>query len=287
MTLILRKTKLRSMVQMMLAGALTIGCASAQDLAYEKHVKDIRAEQTQKVIEASPLCRLAMETSKYDPEKSASENASNQHEIDLATLEPDMESLMEKSDEVVVGNFHDITSAISPSGKYAIYYLDITVLHSWKGAHKVGDILTFGIPHGGIRCPQSVRGRTTYFWTGTNGWFWDTHHTPLIVFLRHSRGRETQLIAGYRLTGGDGLQGMFPVQVGLHSDGGLDCDVFRGGNAEKCIALLEENNGTISATYYTDELSKKYDGMRLSSFLKEVQSAADSLGYTAQTESRR
>jgi hypothetical protein len=50
---------------------------------------------------------------------------------------------------------------------------------------------------------------------------------------------------------------------------------------EKCNAFLENGQFSVSVPYRLDPLFKKYNGMPLSNFLKEVQATADSLGYAA------
>jgi hypothetical protein len=49
------------------------------------------------------------------------------------------------------------------------------------------------------------------------------------------------------------------------------------GGAAKCIAELVASAETVKIPYGLDPLHKRYDTMRVSSFLIEVQSVADSL----------
>jgi hypothetical protein len=56
-----------------------------------------------------------------------------------------------------------------------------------------------------------------------------------------------------------------------------DCLGVLPGGAAKCIAELVASAETVKIPYGLDPLHKRYDTMRVSSFLIEVQSVADSL----------
>jgi hypothetical protein len=123
---------------------LTAGYVQAQEAATEKHVKDIQAEQTHDMVVATALCQQI---------RASGHGELQEPVVDPATLETDLSALMRKSDEVVlVGPFRNQMSALSPSGAQAVSYYDVRVLRSWKGSHKVGDLLTFVLPFGAVNC---------------------------------------------------------------------------------------------------------------------------------------
>jgi len=257
--------------------ATAIGCGLAQEAAPEKHVKDIRAEQTQEMISASPLCQRV---------RTDGHGYMHKREVDPATLEKDLTALMQKSDEVVLASiFRTQTRALSPSGEEVIEYFDVKVLRTWKGSHKVGDLLTFAMPWGAVYCgigPVPIRGAgNASAFTMTGGFDWETirYAGPYVLFLRHSRGDETQLLPGLRLTGGDGMQGLFVVKYGYSRE----CTGVWPDSVAKCSSILEASPETVAVRYRRDPLKKMYEGMPVPSFLNEVQALADSLGYPSQT----
>ena len=91
-------------------------------------------------------------------------------------------------------------------------YYDVTVLPTWKGWHKVGDLLSFALPGGAVRCgmvppeygpDDSAAVRPNFDWGDAAG-------GPYVLLLHESRGDETQVTPGLRRAGSDGTQG------GLH-----------------------------------------------------------------------
>ena len=89
---------------------------------------------------------------------------------------------------------------------------------------------------------------------------------------------------GLRLTGGNGLQGLFAVHSHYvpHSDYYTDCRGDFPGSVEKCNARLEQSQETVKLAYRSDPLKTKYEGMPIPAFLKEVKIVADSLGDSGQ-----
>ena len=241
--------------------------AFAQQPAPEKHVRDIRAEQPWEKINSSAVC---------DKVRAADHPFIRRIEVDPATLEPDLTALMLKSDEVILASIQtDEIDTLAPSGEDGVEYYDVKVLRSWKGAHKVGDTLTYALPRGFITC-GSVPGHdqpsmTVLTQTGAGDWWHTRALGPYVLFLRQSRGEETKLTAGLRLTGGSGLQGLFAL--GMNYD--RDCAAVPPGEAEKCVAGLDTTRETVKVEYERDPLKKKYHGMPVPQFLKEVQSVAD------------
>jgi hypothetical protein len=109
--------------------------------------------------------------------------------------------------------FRDNVPAVSPSGKQAMSYYDVTVLPIWKGSDKVGDLLTFALPGGGVRCgmvppeygpDDSAAAPSNFDWGDAAG-------GPYVLLLHESRGDETQVTPGLRRAGGDGTQGLFAL----------------------------------------------------------------------------
>jgi hypothetical protein len=292
------KTMMRDVLRVILIPAVAACCGFGQEAAPEKHVWEIKTEQPREVILASPLCQRVR----------AKPNSAGTHErrVDAATLETDLSSLMAKSDEVVLASEHDDTLAISPSGEDAVRYADVVIFRIWKGSHKVGDTLTIGVPGGAISCYSEPYERDQdfaissssqvrpYFYTdmvppgklynpGNTAFFFG----PTVLFLRHSRGNETQLVEGLRLTGGDGTQGMYGVSFSPTSKEYRSCDgraVAAPGKQRDfshCNEILGATQLPIIFGSNFDPLYKKYDGMPFSSFIEKVQSVADLLGSSA------
>lgn len=245
----------------------------AQQGEPDKHVKDIRAGQPQQFIAASSLCkRVELGVHGYV----------HRREIDPGTLETDLYNLMWKSDDVILAsNFTDELDALAPSGEDAVEYYDVKVLRTFKGSHKAGDLVTYTLPMGGVYCgPKPLQGSAAnsgaVTLTGGSEWGRSRFQGPFVLFLRRSRGEETKLMPGLRLTGGDGLQGLFALRDHYDRDNYTDCLGMLPDGAAKCTAKLEASVDTVKIPYGPDPLHKGYDTMRVSQFLSEVQSVADS-----------
>jgi hypothetical protein len=251
---------------------VALGCGLMQASASEKHVEDVKAEQTPDMIAASALCRHLLEPGHHH-------DADTAPNVDPAMLEADLSSLMLKSDEVVLGGRYGnpvdtYASVLSPSGDQAISYLDVRVLRTWKGSHKVGDLLTFAMPFGGVSCEANRTGPVVGVATRTGGWT-DFEgigsEGPYVLFLRHSRGDETQIMPELRLTGGSGLQGLFVLTSPLR----VDCTAISSKYRKRCNDQLIASLAPVKIQYRRDPLKKKYNGMPASVFLREIQSLAD------------
>ena len=186
---------------------------------------------------------------------------------------------------ILASNFTDEIDALAPSAEDAIEYYVVKVLRTFKGSHKVGDLVTYTLPRGGVYFgPKPLQGSAVNSGavtsTGGSDWGKTSFQGPFVLFLRRCRGEETELAPGLRLAGGDGLQGLFALRH--HCDrvnytNYTDCLGVLPGGAAKCIAELEASAETVKIPYGLDPLRKRYDPMRVSSFLIEVQSVADSL----------
>ncbi len=276
------KTVISEIVYVGLFFAMAMGRGLAPQTPPEKHANDIRKEQPQTVIAASPLCQRTM----------ANPQGPNMHKysVDRSTLAPDLESLMEKSDDVILTTAPaDGYEAIAPSGDDVIDYMDVKVMRVWKGSHKAGDTVTFAIPEAIVDCsPRPTWTSDPLFstYTGLGYWTLSGINESFILFLRHSQGSETQLTPGLRMAGGSGLQGIYPVQFPIFSPliKESHCQNNISGNkypedAKLCMDFLESSDMPIAVPLTFDPLFKEYNEMPISEFLKEMQDAADSLGY--------
>jgi len=267
-------------IPIVVAGAVAL----AQEKTPDKHVQEISAEQTQDMIVASPLCQQV----RKDGKKKVTV-----HELDPVTLEPDLSSLMQKSDDVVlVGGGTRRADVISPNGTDVVAYEDARVLRVWKGSHEVGDVITFAIPRGRVFCEAGLPTGPGPFLTAETTvrlpdfeWF---PNGPVVLFLRRSQGDEAQTTPGLRLTGGGGFQGMYGIRKG--SAPGEVCYKarYRGlvDDVAKCTAFVSASREPVSFCCRFDPLTKKFEGMPFHDLLKKVQAAADSLG-TGQAENAK
>lgn len=180
---------------------------------------------------------------------------------------------------ILASVFRDNVPAVSPSGKQAMSYYGVTVLPTWKGSHKVGDLLTFALPGGAVRCgmvppeygpDDSAAVPPNFDWGDAAG-------EPYVLLLHESRGDQTQITPGLRRAGSDGTQGLFALPATYDyrdkydRERHTDCSaVFSGG--ANCIAALDQSQETVKIRYRLDPLKTKYEGMPVPDFLKEVQS---------------
>jgi rRNA maturation protein Nop10 len=114
---------------------------------------------------------------------------------------------------ILASVFRDNVPAVSPSGKQAMSYYDVTVLPTWKGWHKVGDLLSFALPGGAVRRgmvppeygpDDSAAVAPDFDWGDAAG-------GPYVLLLHESRGNETQVTPGLKRAGSDGTQGRFAL----------------------------------------------------------------------------
>jgi hypothetical protein len=187
--------QVQRIIRVSLIVAATAGYAFGQQPAPEKHVADIEKEQTQAVIAASPLCQQAISN---PPEANI-----HKYSIDRSTLAPDLKSLMEQSDEVILTAMPSSSiQAIAPSGNDVVAYIDVKVLRSWKGSHKPGDKVTFtGLTASSINCspePRLNTGPRVTTLVGAGYVDGGQMKEANILFLRHAQGSETLLTPGLR-----------------------------------------------------------------------------------------
>jgi hypothetical protein len=97
-----------------------------------------------------------------------------------------------------------------------------------------------------------------------------------VLFLRHAQGDEAQLVQGLLPAAGEGVQGIFWVQVPYPTYPGSEryCADVLHGSVQHCDSLLETSKSPVEVPYALDPLAKRYRGMPFSDFLREVQSVA-------------
>lgn len=305
------KTMMRSVAGLMLVVAATAGCGLAQDAAPEMHVKEIVATQTPEVMAASPFCQL--ESDLYHP------YVMKIRPVNQKTLSSDLASLMEESEEVLlISPAFPVSDVLSPSGDNIFRYFDAKVLRVWKGSQKIGDTVTVALPTplrtlypapahrpGHDAPPNQVqifeRGMSSIVKCSVQAEYQPLYVThqgdrdwkgigrgPYVAFLRKSHEEDkVQIGPGFRLTGGDGLQGLYalnqpPGQENPQCTAVAMTPAKSSANADnmnKCLAAMEASGNFISSGYINDPFLVKYGAMPVASFLKEVQATADSLGY--------
>lgn len=309
----------RNAVRLMLIAGIVTGFGLAQETTPEKHAKDIEAEQTQDVMAASQVCQQSGEDKPY---------VYKIRPVDPKNLAQDMAGLMEMSDEVLLARLTPgNTDTFSPAGDDVFEYRDLQVLRGWKGSLKAGDIVTIVLPvslrmwHPGApayvevaerefefpsqsthKCPwQTINGKPLVIdIKGVRDWQ-GAGHDPYVLFLRKSTQEDAvQIAPGFRLAGGDGLQGMYALSnsetEGIRNCGFQTPAFFStsSGNGPDCIASLEANQRPVFTGYRPasggltgDPILKKYGAISVSRFLKEVQATAESLGYATQANATK
>lgn len=285
------KTIMRNLTGATLVAVAALGMGRPQGAAQEIRLSDIRAQQPPETIYASALCQRARESERgwvIQPYK-----------VDPKTFVQDLNSLMEMSDEVILGGLIGGAVVLSPSGQSVTTYDAVRVIRGWKGSHHVGDVLTFGMPFGTLPCePASPHEFTRRFEVSPDDigippslGLPETDSFAYLLFLRKSKGDETNLVQGLRPAAGEGLQGIFliPVHVPVPPNVYAEdyCLGLQGVKVQHCNAVLQTSQSPVVVPYAHDPLVKKYSGMPASGFLHEVQSAAAGQGFAGNTSSKR
>jgi hypothetical protein len=105
-------------------------------------------------------------------------------------------------------------TVISSSGESTATYDEVRVIRSWKGPHHAGDVLTFGRPGGLVDCKPGPDDSTFAVLPGGKNLDAPFHGSFVyVLFLKHAQGDETQLVQGLLPAAGEGVQGIFWVQV--------------------------------------------------------------------------
>jgi len=255
----------------MLATVAVLRTGWPQSPAPELRLSDIRAQHPAESIYASYPCQRAREVPQGNMEH---------FPVYPKTFVPDLKSLLERSDEVILAAQIDGFTAISPDGKSTATYQEVRVIHSWKGPHPAGSILTVGEPGGLVECSPN-RGESL-FSAVPKGKFLNglaKEYAVQVLFLRHAQGEETQLVQGLLPAGGRGLQGRFDIYV-PHNPSAADrrCwGVLEGtGSIQDCYSYLRSLTSPVMILYGFDPLAAKYYGKPASGFIEEIEAEADS-----------
>jgi hypothetical protein len=266
----------------LLVAAAALGTGAPQSTTQDLRLSDIRAQQPKETIFASELCQRAREDSQGWVIKT--------HAIDPKTLVQDLNTLMERSDEVILAGMLDYAVVPSPSGERPATYSEVKIVRSWKGPHRAGDVLTYGVPFGSLPCEQSPPSSPTPRFDFVPADFGVTASPPYayLLFLRQSKGNETQLVQGLRLAAGEGVQGIFMIQVPapLPTDTERYCNGSRKWNVGHCNSYVETSQSPVLFPYAHDPLAKRYGGMSASDFLREVRSVATAEGLKEMSSSK-
>ena len=253
--------------------AAVLATGQEQSASKELRVDDMMAQQPRKAIVASAPCRRAWESPEHHITQSRA--------TDPQTLFHDLGSLMENSEEVVLaGRTYSHSWVLSPSSESVATYFDVKVIRTWKGSHNVGDVLTFGIPMGTVHCGETESHHSVSFSTmdGTSDLKGYGYVGPYVLFLRKAQGKEAQLVQGLFPAGGEGLQGMYPIQLPPTSEESRRCNGVLPGHLEWCDSFLDTSQSPIIVPYVHDPLAKQYEGMSMSEFLHEVRAVATEQG---------
>ena len=294
-----------------LLSAAAFGTARPQNATQEVSLNEIKAQQRPETIYASAPCQLVRENARNFPSTFPLKGSIFQrYKIDPKTLIQDLNTLMDMSDEVVLGGSLGGVWAPSPSGQGATTYIEVSVITSFKGSRHTGDTLTFGLPGGTLLCEPDdfVRVPTRFDFYPEDSEalrfgtmpieFKDpnpaTDSFAYLLFLRPSQGNEIKSVKGLRPVAGEGVQGIFllPINVRVsHPPNVVYAEDFCFGlggqaNVPRCKAILEASQSPVVVPYAHDPLAKKYGGMPTSQFLREVQSMASGQGVAEKSSLR-
>jgi hypothetical protein len=268
------KTIMRNLTGAMLVAAAALGMGRPQGAAQEISLSDIRARQPQETIYASAPCQRARKTPQ--------DHILQKYAINPRTFVHELNTLMEKSDEVILAGTLDTATVISPSGESTATYDEVRVIRSWKGPHHAGDVLTFGRPGGHVHCkpePFDEPFDSTFDVMPGGNNLDDAFGGSFVyvLFLKHAEGDEAQLVQGLLPAAGEGVQGIFWVHVPTptYSDVERYCAGVRlHESVQHCDSYLETSKSPVTVPYAINPLAKRYRGMPFSDFLQEMQSLA-------------
>jgi hypothetical protein len=175
-----------------------------------------------------------------------------------------LDAVIQDSDEVALAGVTYISAhTLSPAGDSAVSYYEAKVIRSWKGSHKVGDAILFGVPAGTVRCGETESHESISFSTmvGSAEWKNNIMGNPLVLFLRQPRGSDTQRVHGLIPRAGAGLQGVLAIQFDSTDEAGNKCTGDTPGTLQWCDSHLQVSQKRVLVPYALDPLAKKYDGM--------------------------
>jgi hypothetical protein len=254
---------------------VAITCALSlrgQQVTAELHVNDIRASQPDKFISASQPCQSATHAG-------IKKLYLNSYIVEQESYLQTMSELYSISDEVILAEFKSSVNAIAPDSRNVIKYIDSYVISSWKGTHAAGSIITITIPDGSVNCDNSVKVNTNtpFAMTSARGGEWQGEGSgPYLLFLKQSSSQESQILPGYRLAGGDGLQGLFGLES--RSKAVWSCHQFTlepsTTLADNCVNDYKQSDLIIRVPNNFDPLKKIYAGHPVLQLLKDVEAAS-------------
>jgi hypothetical protein len=266
------RTILRNLAGSLLVAAAALGTGQPQSATQEIRPRDFRAQQPKEVVSESAPCQRAREAPRG--------RISQDYVIDPSSLVPDLKTLVDMSDDVILAGVLDRATVLSPSGESTATYLEVRVIRRWKGSHHAGDTLTFGLPIGAVGCELTPQLDGSRFEVTPENNFGFSAPKPLpliyVLFVRKSRGNESQFVQGLRLTAGDGLQGIFGIEVpgSTNEEPVTDCDGGQKWSWQRCDGYVKTSQSPVLNPNSRDPLAKTYRGMPAAEFLQVVQSVA-------------
>jgi hypothetical protein len=276
------KTIMQKLAAAAFVTAAALGIAQTDGDTKELRAKDIKEQMPEAALHTSAPCLQA----KASPDL----RVTRYTKIDPGTLVPNLSTLIQQSDEVVLAGTSIFPyRALSPSGERVIEYYDVKVMRSWKGSHQVGETLTFGVPYGGLYCGSTEANHLIEFDTvppiGTWANIYDG--VPHFLFLRKPQGDETELVQTLIPAGGEGLQGVFSIWLSPTSEAARNCNGELPGALEWCDSYMETSLDQVRLPYNPDPLKKKYDGVTVSKFLRIVNDLAAHQGLEEKSTTNR
>jgi hypothetical protein len=285
------KAIMRCLVGVAVAAAALPGTARAQSASSKPSLSDIRAQWPQETIFASALCQRALDDTGAGPGPYTHTQKgwiTQQYKVDPKTFVPDLNTLMEKSDEVILAGLDGNGAVLlSPSGKSVATYNEVRVVRSWKGPHHAGDTLVFGVPAGSLPCETTTPGIFTRRFDVEGPYL--SRPNLFVLFLRQTKGEETKLVQGLFPAAGEGVQGIFQIPVPVPPDISAEdyCAGIGDVNVKNCDALMQTSQSPVMVFPYADDpLVKKYSGLPASDFLQEIQSVAAAQGLAEEPSQR-
>ena len=178
---------------------MELTCFSKPAGSHELSLSDIRAQWPQETIFASTLCQRALEDTGEGPGPVTHTQKGwiiQPYNVDPKTFVEDLNTLMDKSDEVILAGLRDAAVVLSPSGQSVATYNEVRVIRSWRGPHHPGDILIFGVPVGSLPCEPSSPGIFTRRFDVQGPYF--AKPDVYVLFLRQAKPTAIQVLQDWR-----------------------------------------------------------------------------------------
>jgi hypothetical protein len=110
---------MRNLTGALLVAAAALGTGRPQSAAQEIRLSDIRAQQPPETIYASAPCQRVRESPRH--------MIAQKHAIDPKTLVQDLNTLVEKIDEVILAGTLDADTVMSPNGEGTVTYDEVSL----------------------------------------------------------------------------------------------------------------------------------------------------------------